>query len=200
MEIKNMGEYNPDYHKDGTLVWKKIGEKTGKKGIRKQKKFNQIDISKIVIPEDMIIDEEVLNASRQQYKQSHKMIPVYLSFDFVLLAGYEQLVLAKELGKSKVCFHRETKLNRKETKAFRKSIQHRKIGNKKYPIRDIDGNAIFVTCNQKNLINACYGLAKKADVKIEIESDFKINILKMDGTILKRNLSPRAAKKYLSKF
>lgn len=37
MELKNIAEYNPEYHKDGSLVWKKIGEPTGKKGKLRKK-------------------------------------------------------------------------------------------------------------------------------------------------------------------
>lgn len=200
MEIKNMNEYNPDYHKDGTLVWKEIGEKTGKKGIRKQKQFNHIEISKIMIPEGMKIDKEILEASRCQYEETHKMIPIYLSYDFVLLAGYEQIILAHELGKKEVCFQRVNKINRKEAKKFRNSVQHRKIGSKKYPIKDRDGNRIYITMAQRKILNACYGLARKVKMKIEITPDLKIDIIKMDGSTYKDNLSLKTAKNQLNKL
>lgn len=36
-KVMNMNEYNPVWYADGTLVWKKIGAKTGRKGKRRKK-------------------------------------------------------------------------------------------------------------------------------------------------------------------
>lgn len=200
MEIKNMNEYNPDYHKDGTLEWKRIGEKTGKKRTRKQKQYNRMDISKIIVPDGLEVNDEVLEASRQQYNETNIMIPVYLSYDFKLIAGYEQYILAKELGISEIAFHRITKLNKKEAKKFRKSIVNRPIGNKKYPVKDINGNKIYLTYAQRKDLNSCYGWARKCNKSIEITPGMRINILNKDETICKKGASITSAVNYLKKL
>lgn len=193
-----MNEYNPDWHKDGTLVWNKIGEKTGKgKRVRKQKQYNRMDISKVIVPDGMKVDKEVLEASRRQYEETGIMIPVFLSYGFVLIAGYEQYVLAQELGLNEIAFHRITKMNKKEKREFKKMVCHRAVGNKKYPVKTNDGNKIYITYAQRKLLNSCFGLARKAQMKIEITPTFEINILYMDGTVYKQGLNLYAAKTYL---
>lgn len=197
MEIKSMIEFNPSYHKDGTLIWKKIGEKTGRRGRRKQKHFNRIDISRIVVPEEKkIIDEKVLEESRHQYEETHMMIPVFLSYDFELIAGYEQYVLARELGIKSIAFDRVTKLNKKEQKAFRKKVHNNAIGNKKYPVIDIDGGKIYVTYRQKKLLDTCFKLARKFNKSLEITSKLRINIIDA-GVKIKENIKITTALNYL---
>lgn len=43
MDIKNIKEYNPVYHKDCTLSWLKIGEKVGNH-IREKKTYPSIGL------------------------------------------------------------------------------------------------------------------------------------------------------------
>lgn len=130
MELKSVKEYNPEYHKDGTLVWKRIGEKIGKHA-RKKKHYPQINISKIVVPNDIEIDDEILSRSRELYVQTQEMIPVYISFDFRLIGGYEQYALARELHMKKVPAQRVTKMNSTEKKTLSKAVSNQPIGNKK---------------------------------------------------------------------
>lgn len=192
-----MLEFNPSYHKDGTFVWKEIGEKTGKKRRRKQKHFNHINISRIVVPEEKkIIDEKVLEESRHQYEETHMMIPVFLSYDFELIAGYEQYVLAKELGIKSIAFDKVTKLNKKEEKAFKKKVHNRAIGNKKYPVIDIDGGKIYVTYRQRKLLNTCFKLARKSNKSLEITPKLRINIIDA-GVKIKENIRITTALNYL---
>lgn len=194
-----MNEYNPSYHKDGTLVWKKIGEKTGKHGKRKQNQYNCIDISKIIVPAGLQVDEAVLEASRRQYDETHIMIPVYLSYDFELIAGYEQYVLAKELGMDRIAFHRVTKLNKKESKEFREKACNRPLGNKKYPVKNINGDKIYLTYAQHKNLNTCFKLARKCGKSVKITPDQKIRILDKDGTVCKKDTKIKNALSYLAK-
>ena len=200
MEIKSMQEYNPNWNKDGTLSWKKIGEKIGKNRIRKQKKYNHMDISKIVIPSDIQIDKKVLEDSRLQYEETHIMIPVYLSYDFELIAGYEQYILARELGIQEIAFHRITKMNRKEARKYHKTVHNRPVCNKKYPIKDMCENKIYITYAQRKHLNTVFGLARKCNKSIEISPVFKVNILNADGTIYKKNINVKSTLKYLRKL
>lgn len=200
MEIKNMNEYNPEWSKDGTLNWKKIGEKTGKKGIRKQKQYNHMDIDKIIVPNGMEIDGAVLEASRKQYKKTHIMIPVFLSYGFVLIAGYEQYVLAQELGLNKIAFQRVTKMTQRETKEFREMICHRAIGNKKHPVKDIDGNKIYVTYAQRKELYTCYRLAKKYNLRVDVTPCLKINIYDAKGNVCKKDATLKIAHNYLKNY
>lgn len=142
MEIKNIKEYNADYHKDGTLVWKKIGEKTGKsgKGIRKKNNYARVKMSDIKVVKDYIIDEDILQQSREQYNQTKELIPVLLSFEGNLIGGFEQYELAKELGRSHIPAKRITKLNKAEKEKFCRAVVNEKIGNKKYPVKATDGS------------------------------------------------------------
>ena len=200
IEIKNMNEYNPDYHRDGTLVWKKIGERTGKHGIRKQKQYNCTDISKIIVPAGLQVAEAVLEASRRQYDETHVMIPVFLTYDFELIAGYKQYILAKELGISRIAFHRVTKMDKKEAKEFREKACNRPLGNKKYPVKDINGDKIYLTYAQHKDLNTCFKLARKCGKFVKITPDQKIRILDKDGTICKKDAKIKNALSYLAKI
>lgn len=182
-EFGNMKEYNPWYHADGTLVWKKIGEKTGRKGKRKQKKCPTIAMDKIILDKDYPIDSELMNKSVEQYKQTHELIPVFLSFDFRLISGYEQYLIAKDLGRKKVPFQRKNKMNKTERKEFRDTIQFRAIGNKKYPVRTNDGREIYVSMNIKKKIDQCFKLSRKLDLRIEVLPTFKFCAWKNDKKI-----------------
>ncbi len=105
MELKNIKEYNPEYNKDGTLIWKKIGEKTSKNGnhLRKKKQYPRISIDKIKVG-NYNVSEKILNKSRSLYWKTKELIPVYLSYDFKLIGGFEQYELAKELKMQKIPF------------------------------------------------------------------------------------------------
>lgn len=149
MELKNINEYNPEYRKNG-IIWKKIGEPVGKKGkhLRSKKKYPLIDINKINLTTSYTIDRETLEKSRNLYEITKKMIPVYLSYDFKLIGGYEQYELAKELKLKRIPFQRINKLNNRQKKKFRDEIHTQKIGNKKYKIKAENGTNFYVSLNR----------------------------------------------------
>lgn len=62
-KVMNMNEYNPVWYADGTLVWKKIGAKTGRKGKRRKKQMPCISMRKIRLDNAYEVDEEILEAS-----------------------------------------------------------------------------------------------------------------------------------------
>lgn len=144
-KVMNMNEYNPVWYADGTLVWKKIGAKTGRKGKRRKKQMPCISMRKIRLDNAYEVDEEILEASRKQYKTTGEMIPVYLSYDFRLLKGYEQYVLAKELGMKKIPFQRRDMTKKEKSK---KKVTNKKMGNKKYPLTTKSGNVQYLTLNK----------------------------------------------------
>lgn len=92
------------------------------------------------------------------------MIPVYTSYDFCLLKGYEQYVLAKELGLNKIPFQRR-KMTKKERSKFTKTPTNRKIGNKKYPVTTNRGEVQYLSLNQYKKMK----LAKRSLHKVSKE-------------------------------
>lgn len=178
MEIKNIKEYNADYHKDGTLVWKKIGEKTGRSGKHRRTKRNYppIHIGKIVTDGSYTINEDILQQSREMYTQTKEMIPVFLSFDFKLIGGFEQYELAKELGIKKIPAKRITKPNRGERKAFMQSVTNRKLGSKKYPVSTIDGDKIYLNLKRFKIVNNASRFAQKHGYTLDILPDFTFRV------------------------
>lgn len=200
MELKSVKEYNPEYHKDGTLVWKKIGERIGKHA-RKKKHYPQIDINKIVVLNSIEINDEILSRSRELYAQTNEMIPVHLSFDFRLIGGYEQYALAKELHLKKIPMQRVTTMNSGEKKEFRKAICHQPLGNKRYWIKTEDGGKIFVSLNQNKKFKELLYLADSCGCKLTVRPDFSLYARNQDGEYLFSSntqcLSIKEMRKYL---
>ena len=186
MEIKNIKEYNADYHKDGTLVWKKIGEKTGKnsKHLRTKRTYPLIHMGKIITDCDYPIDADVLQQSRELYAQTKEMIPVFLSFDFNLIGGFEQYELAKELGINKIPAKRISKLNNKDQRQFVKSVTNWKLGNKKYAVTAIDGSKIFMSLNHYKKVKHAIFIAKKRKCILEILPDFTFRMRNKNDYII----------------
>lgn len=183
MELRSIKQYNPEYHKDGTLIWKLIGEKIGKHA-RKKKHYPRIDINKIVIQNDIEVDDEILGRSRELYTQTREMIPVYLSFDFRLIGGYEQYALAKELGLKKIPMQRVTTMNSGEKKEFRKAICHQPLGNKKYGIKTEDGGKLFISLNQYKKFKELLYLADCFGCKLTVRPDFSLCAKNQNGEYL----------------
>ncbi len=193
-EIRNMDRYNPDWQKGNNLVWKKV------KSNKKTKQFNTIEIAKIVIPDGAITDLKILEDSRKQYAETHKLVPVYLSYDFRLMAGYEQIILAKELGYEQIPFQRVTKMNRKEAAQFRKTVHDRPVGNKKIPVKDTEGNKIYLTYREKKILNRCYKMARILKMQLKIMPGMKITLLNSDKTVHRQGMSLKAADRNLRKL
>lgn len=177
MKIKKMNEYNPQYI-NGELHWKKIGEKTGKLK-RKKKIYPCIKLDNILLLDEYEIDEKVLKKSREQYESTQELIPVYLSFDLKLIYGYEQYILAKELGLEQIPFQRST--NRKE---FDKSVSNEKFDNKCYSVKDINGAKIYITLNQYKKVNSLVNLCKDMDFTLQILPDFTFTVIDNNGEII----------------
>lgn len=200
MELRSIKQYNPEYHKDGTLIWKRIGERVGKHA-RKKKHYPQIDINKIVVLNDIEVDDEILSRSRELYAQTQEMIPVYLSFDFRLIGGQEQYALAKELRLKKIPMQRVTTMNSGEKKEFRNAICHQPLGNKKYGIKTEDGGKIFVSLNQNKKFKELLYLADSCGCKLTVRPDFSLYAKNQDGEYLFSSntqcLSIKEMRKYL---
>lgn len=182
--VMDMREYNPDYHADGSLVWKKIGEKTGRKGRRKKKVYPSISIEKIELNDTYEINEDVLEASREQYKESGEMIPVFLSYDLKLLQGYEQYLLAKELHMKKIPFQRK-KMNRHEKVEFTKKATDRKFGNKKYALKTVNGKCEYITLNQIKKVRKCRKVCKEyGDLSLDYLGNLRFVVTNADGDMV----------------
>lgn len=97
--VMDMRIYNIDYHKDQQLVWKKIV------GRKRKKTYPLIEIKKVKVEDDFVVRQDILEQSREQFNQSGKLIPVLLSPDNVILNGYEQFLLAKELKHERIAFY-----------------------------------------------------------------------------------------------
>lgn len=184
-KIMDIREYNPSYHADGTLVWKKIGGKTGRKGKRKQKTYPSIGVEKIVLLDNYKINEDVLEESRKRYAKTGKMIPVYLSYDLKLLYGYEQYVLAKELGLNSIPFQRKTKMNKKEQRQFVKTPTDRPFGNKKCSLTTVDGKKQWISQCQYKKVRRCrqHLRQKLGDFKLVYVGNMKFAIADKSGQI-----------------
>lgn len=186
IEIRNIKEYNPEYHKDGSLVWKKIGEKTSKNGkhLRTKKQYPLIGIEKINTSKPYQVSEDILKRSREMYNVTKEMIPVYLSYDFKLIGGFEQYELSKELQLQHIPFQRVTKMNRHEQKQFRNSIHNKPIGNKRYPVKASDGNTIFVSLNHFQKVKETKRMANKINGKLTVLPNFTFMVVDTSGNTI----------------
>lgn len=184
-KIMDIREYNPSYHADGTLVWKKIGGKTGRKGKRKQKTYPSISMEKITLSGNYKVDEEILEESRKRYAETGQMIPVYLSYDLRLLYGYEQYVLAKELSLNSIPFQRKNKMNKKEQRQFVKTPTDRPFGNKKISIKTVDGKTQWISQCQYKKVRRCRQHLKQqlGDFKLVHVGNMKFAIADKNGQI-----------------
>lgn len=179
--MKNIKEYNINYHRDGTIEWRRIGEMVGKHP-RKKKNFPVVDISRIAITEGFPVNESILVQSRELYKQTQEMIPVFLSFDFRLIGGFEQYVLAKELGLKKIPAQRITKPNATEVKELRNTVSHEKVANKKYLIKANDGSKIYLSLNRAKKVKELIQQASSLGYTVEILPDFRFKIIGKNNT------------------
>ena len=186
IEIMNIKEYNPEYRKDGSMVWKKIGEPTGKKGkrLRSKKQYPLISMDKIIANIPFQISENILQLSRDMYNETKEMIPVYLSYDFRLIGGFEQYELAKELQLQHIPFQRVTKMNRHEQYQFQKNVQNRPIGNKKYPIKVSDGSTIFVSMNHAKKVRETKRMANQIKGQLAILPDYTFTVMDKAGNYI----------------
>ncbi len=180
MILQDIRKYNAVYYKDCSLNWLEIGAKEGKH-VRRKKTYPSISLDKIIVPDNYQIDKDILDESRKLYAETGEMIPVYLSFGFELIGGFEQYVLAKELGLSKIPAQRDTKPSRKELAKFRKSATTRPVANKKYLITCVDGNKIYISAWQNKQVTRLLKIARQQKLDCEILSDFTVALKDCQG-------------------
>lgn len=180
MILQDIRKYNAVYHKDCSLNWLEIGAKEGKR-VRRKKTYPSIGLDKITVPENYKIDDDILDESRKLYAETGEMIPVYLSYGFDLIGGFEQYVLAKELGLSKIPAQRDTKPSKKELAKFRKSATTKPIANKKHLITCVDGNKIYISAGQNKRVAHLFKIARQLKLKCEIFSDFTVALKDCQG-------------------
>lgn len=196
-DIKDMTNYNAEYHANGQLVWKLIGGKTGAKGHRKKKTFHKINLNKINLPDLVVVNEEILKKSREQYAVSHQMIPVFLSYDFRLIAGYEQYVLAKELGKKEIPFQRK-KMTKSEERKFSHHPSDAPVGNKKYKLVTVDGKTEYVSALQQKRFRQINGRLRKMGLYAQYIGDHNIRFMNKSGECVKKRKALGSAMKFLN--
>ena len=167
MILQDIRKYNAVYHKDCTLNWLEIGAKEGKR-VRRKKTYPSISLDKIIVPDNYQIDKDILDESRKLYSETGEMIPVYLSFGFELIGGFEQYALAKELGLSKIPAQRDSKPSKKELAKFRKSATAKPVANKKYQITCVDGNKIYISAGQNKQVAHLLKIARRIKLQCEI--------------------------------
>lgn len=196
-EIKDMNNYNAEYHANGQLVWKLIGGKTGSKGHRKKKTLPKIRLGKIILPDNLNVNETVLEQSRKQYAVSHQMIPVFLSYDFRLIAGYEQYILAKELGKKEIPFQRK-KMTKSEERKFSHHPSDIPIENKKYKLVTVDGKTEYVSALQHKRFRQINGRLQKMGLYAQYIGDHNVRFMTKSGECVKKNKALGSAMKFLN--
>ncbi|WP_458397519.1 hypothetical protein [Anaerotignum sp.] len=118
-EVRDFRENRPTYAIDGSLVWKRKS--------KKQKRYPIVKTEDVKIRKGgFIVREDVLRQSRELYEQTHELIPVGLDAKKVLVNGYEQYLIAKEMGIKFLMFV-PVKISRKEQRLRRRrNVQREK--------------------------------------------------------------------------
>lgn len=166
-EIKNINEWEPRYWADGSLHWMPP---------KKQKKLNRIRMDQIDLPKEYVIDSDVLEQSRAMYEQTHRMIPVYINRFNLLIGGFEQYLLAQELGKKEIPFMRKNKVKDKEQRKFLHTVHNRPVANKKYRLIAEDGSHIYVTAGTYKKYQAIRQWARKNRYIVEVTPTQKLRV------------------------
>lgn len=96
--VKPINVMRPTYNKKDELVWK-----AWHKEPERPKKYKQYSIKKIQDTEKFIVREDILEQTRQLFKDTGKLIPVCLNTGR-LKNGYEQILIAKEIGRNFVTY------------------------------------------------------------------------------------------------
>lgn len=152
-EIKNMSEYNPSYSARGQLKWQKIND-----GKHPKKQFDTININEIKIDKNKL-DADTFDRSKEQYEQSHELIPIFLrEYDNQLMSGYEQYILAKALDITEIPYipYHDSSINRKP------------YCNKTKAVIDCTGRKIYVSPVAYKQITECFVMCKSLGLRMEI--------------------------------
>ena len=170
VEIKNIKENNVVYTKNGVLQWKPIEKH------RKKKQYPMLDMGKISVPDDYCVDQTVLERSRELYKQTKEMIPVCITFDKHLIGGFEQYELAKELGHTQIPIFQHTMSNA-DRKQIRDMVHTHSIGNKKFPVRDVNGQKIYFSEGRAKKIKSTQKTAMRQGYKVCLLPDGSFSLM-----------------------
>lgn len=122
-EVMDLTLYKPKYHKDGTLVWKRMLTKKGRP--TKKKVYPKIYMDNVRVKKDFIVREDILRQSEEQLSRIGELIPILLSPSGVLLNGYEQYLIAKKRKWKKIPFYPQ------KQSAGQKRARHKMKQNKK---------------------------------------------------------------------
>lgn len=171
MEIRNINEYEPKYWADGSLHWEEP---------RKHRPRGRIEIGDIILPSDYKIDKDVLEQSRAMYQHTKRMIPVYLSMYNVLIGGFEQYVLAQELGMKTIPFMRRNKARKNEHRKFLRTVYNKPVANKKYKLTATDGSNIYVTPGTYKKYQIIKQWARKNKCTVEVTPNGRLRV-EQDG-------------------
>lgn len=118
-EVKNFRNFRPTYAIGGVLVWKNKP--------RREKTYPVVDIKSVKIREGgFIVREDTLQQSKELYQQLGELIPVALDSKNVLVNGYEQYLIAIELGHTSIAY-----IPVKITKAERRERHRRNVKREK---------------------------------------------------------------------
>lgn len=173
LDIRDMNEYNPRYtEKQKALKWKKIND-----GANKKKQFHTIEIKDILITKKakQSVEEENLKGFREQYMRTHELIPVLLRpYDHKLLRGYEQILVAQELGVTEVPYIEHTE----------KSVNRKAFCTKQVAIVDCTGKQIYISKQAKAKINECRTMCRKLGLKLEIVPIYRFKVYDNTGNCL----------------
>ena len=173
LDIRDMNEYNPRYtQKQKALKWNKIND-----GRNKKKQFQTIEIKNILITKKakQKVEEENLKAFREQYIRTHELIPVLLRpYDHKLLRGYEQILVAQELGITEVPYIEHTE----------KSVNRKAYCTKQTAITDCTGKQIYVSKQASAKINECHTMCRKLGLRLEIMPVYRFKVYDNAGNCL----------------
>ena len=148
LNIKSMDKFVPYYtSKEQALKWKKLGLS------KHSPQYPMIKIKDIIITKGNKekYEEENYNKFKQQYEETHKLIPVLIrEGDHKLFKGYEQILLAKELGITEVPYIEK-----------RYNITRKPKGNRTYLIRDCTGRKIYLSGKAHSEYIKCKKICEK---------------------------------------
>lgn len=129
LDIRDMNEFVPYYTPEAkALKWKKS---------KTQKKYPVIETRDIIVTQKdkQKFEQENYNAFRLQYEKTHKLIPILVrEYDHKLLRGYEEIVLAKELGITEIPYLEK-----------RYNIARKPKENKTYAIVDCTNRKLYLS-------------------------------------------------------
>ena len=133
------------------------------------------------------------------YNVTREMIPVYLSYDFRLVGGYEQYALAKELNLEHIPFQRNATYSQKK---LRNEVHNKPIGNKKYSLKASDNSTIYVSMNHAKKVRETKRMANQINGRLTIFPNYRFAVTDKAGNYIignNKGLSLGAIRKAIKK-